>query len=216
MPVRFKASALPESEEVHDHLKDSIWNDYLKLNLLLRKEFSLMFHISCSRFKKLMQDIMGTSIPFFSDIYHRKRKSVPSVEVCLLMSMKLLPMICSCIHFWIIFRCLMHEHLKDSIWNDYLKLSHLLGKEFSLMSLISCGRFKKLIQDIMGTSIPFFFDIYHRKRKSAASAEVCLLMSIKLLPMMCSCTHFLIIFRYLNCLLERHARGLMQQSKNVT
>ena len=57
----------------------------------------------------------------------------------------------------------------------------LLGKEFSLMFCISSGRFEKLMQDVMGTSIPFSSDVYGRNRKSAASLEVHLLMPIKTL-----------------------------------
>ena len=32
-----------------------------------------------------MQDVMGTSIPFFSDVYGRNRKSAASLKACLLM-----------------------------------------------------------------------------------------------------------------------------------
>ena len=59
--------------------------------------------------------------------------------------------------------------------------SPLLGKEFSLVFCFSHGRFGKLMQDIMGTSIPFFCDIFGRDRKSDASLEACLLMPIKIL-----------------------------------
>ena len=55
---------------LHNCAKKSLWNDYLKHNLLWGKDFSLMFCI-CSRFEKLMQDIMETSIPFFSDVFCR-------------------------------------------------------------------------------------------------------------------------------------------------
>ena len=48
-----------------------MWNDYLKPDVLLGKELSLMFKIAQSRFEKLKQDVIGKSIPFFSDISGR-------------------------------------------------------------------------------------------------------------------------------------------------
>ena len=53
-------------------------------------------------------------------------------------------------------RKFFHNGVKNSIWNDYLKPNPLLGKEILLMICISCGRFEKLMQDVMGTSTPFF------------------------------------------------------------
>ena len=75
---------------MHNHAKNSIWSNYLKPNPLLGKEFSLMFHISNGRIKKFMQDVMGTSISIFSDVYHRNIKSAASLEACLLMPIKTL------------------------------------------------------------------------------------------------------------------------------
>ena len=75
---------------LHDCAKNTIWNDYLKPNPLLEKVFLLMFYISCGRFDKLMQDVMGKSIPFFSDIFGRKRKSPAFLKAHLLMSIKTL------------------------------------------------------------------------------------------------------------------------------
>ena len=51
---------------LHNHAKKSLWNDYLKPNPLLGKEFLLMFCISHRRFEKSMQDIMGKSNKFLS------------------------------------------------------------------------------------------------------------------------------------------------------
>ena len=63
----------------------------------------------------------------------------------------------------------------------FFKPNPLLWKEFLLTFCISYGSFEKLVQDIMGTSIPFFSDIFGQNRKSAASLEACLLMQIKTL-----------------------------------
>ena len=57
----------------------------------------------------------------------------------------------------------------------------MFGKDFPLMFFISCGRFEMLMQDIMGTLIPFFSDVFDRNGKSASSLEVHLLMQIKTL-----------------------------------
>ena len=70
--------------------KSSLWNNYLKLNSLLGKDFSLMFHISHSRFEKLMKDIMGISIPFISDMFGRNGKLAASLVVHLFMLIKTL------------------------------------------------------------------------------------------------------------------------------
>ena len=70
--------------------REHLWNNYLKPNPPLGKAFSKMFCISCSRFEKLMQDIMGSLIPFFSDIFSRNRKSAASLKVRPLMPIKFL------------------------------------------------------------------------------------------------------------------------------
>ena len=75
---------------LHDCAKNITWNDYLKPNPLLEKEFLLIFPISCRRFENSMQDVMGKSIPFFSDIFGRNVKLAASLKVHLLMSIKTL------------------------------------------------------------------------------------------------------------------------------
>ena len=72
------------------HAKNSMWNDYLKPDVLLGKELSLMFKIAQSRFEKLKQDVIGKSIPFFSDISGRNWKSAASLEAHLLIPIKTL------------------------------------------------------------------------------------------------------------------------------
>ena len=59
-----------------------------------------------------MQDIMGTSIPFFSDIFGRNRKSAASLKTYLLMPIKMLA-----------YNVPMHTFL------DYVKMSEEFGRK---------------------------------------------------------------------------------------